>query len=83
MNTDFLKYDAASIRELLRRKLLESGAYTDQIYPGSDISILIDLMSWMFNVFTYMLNENASDVLFADSNVYENLNKMVMNVHGL
>ena len=77
MNTDFLKYDAASIRELLRRKLLESGAYTDQIYPGSDISILIDLMSWMFNVFTYMLNENASDVLFADSNVYENLNKMV------
>ncbi len=77
MNTDFLKYDANSIRVLLRRKLLESGVYTDQIYPGSDISIILDLMSWMFGVFTYMLNENASDVLFADSELYENMNKMV------
>lgn len=77
MNTDLLKYDASSIRELCRRKLLESGAYTDQIYPGSDISILIDIFSWTFNVLTYMLNANASDVLFDDSEVYENLNKMV------
>lgn len=77
MNTDLLKYDAASIRELCRRKLLESGAYTDQIYPGSDISIIIDIFSWTFNVLTYMLNENASDVLFDDSEIYENLNKMV------
>ncbi len=77
MNTDLLKYDASSIRELLRRKLLESGAYTDQIYPGSDISILIDMFSWTFNVLTYMLNENASNILFDDAQIYDNLNKMV------
>jgi len=77
MNTDFLKYDASSIKELLRRKLIETGIYTDQLYPGSDISILIDLMSWMFDVLTYILNENASDVLFTDTGIYENLNKMV------
>lgn len=77
MNTDLLKYDASDIRELLRRKLLESGVLTDQIYPGSDTSILIDIFAWTFNVLTYMLNENASDILFADSSVYENLNKMV------
>lgn len=77
MNTDLLKYDASSIRELCRRKLLESGAYTDQIYPGSDISIIIDIFSWTFNVLTYMLNANAADVLFNDSEVYENLNKAV------
>ncbi len=77
MNTDLLKYDAADIRELVRRKLLESGVLTDQIYPGSDTSILIDIFSWMFNVLTYMLNENASDILFSDSSVYENLNKIV------
>ena len=59
MNTDLLKYDAADIRELIRRKLLESGVLTDQIYPGSDTSILIDIFSWMFNVLTYMLNENV------------------------
>ena len=77
MNTDLLKYDASDMRELLRKKLLESGLYTDQIYPGSDTSILIDLFSWTFNVLTYILNENASDILFKDSSIYENLNKIV------
>ena len=77
MQTDFLKYDASSIQELLRRKLLESGLYTDQIYPGSDTRILIDLFAWTFDVLTYILNSNAADTLFEDTEVYENLNKIV------
>lgn len=77
MRTDFLKYDASSIQELLRRKLLESGLYTDQIYPGSDTRILIDLFAWTFDVLTYILNANAADTLFEDTGVYENLNKIV------
>ena len=77
MQTDFLKYDASSIQELLRRKLLESGLYTDQIYPGSDTRILIDLFAWTFDVLTYILNSNAADTLFEDTELYENLNKIV------
>lgn len=77
MRTDLLKYDAASIQELLKRKLFESGLYTDQIYPGSDTRILIDLFAWTFEVLTYMLNNNVSDTLFNDTEVYENLNKIV------
>lgn len=77
MQTDFLKYDASSIQELLRRKLLESGLYTDQVYPGSDTRILIDLFAWTFDVLTYILNNNAADTLFEDTEVYENLNKIV------
>ena len=77
MQTDFLKYDASSIQELLRRKLLESGLYTDQVYPGSDTRILIDLFAWTFDVLTYILNNNAADSLFEDTEVYENLNKIV------
>ena len=77
MQTDFLKYDASSIQEVLRRKLLESGLYTDQIYPGSDTRILIDLFAWTFDVLTYILNSNAADTLFEDTEVYENLNKIV------
>lgn len=77
MRTDLLKYDASSIQELLRRKLFETGLYTDQIYPGSDTRILIDLFAWTFEVLTYMLNNNVSDTLFDDTEVYENLNKIV------
>ena len=64
MRTDLLKFDASSIQELLTRKLIDSGLYSDQIYPGSDTRILIDLFSWMFNVIMYNLNNSASNALF-------------------
>ena len=77
MNIDYLKYQAASIQELLRRKLMESGILTDQLYPSSDTKIIIDLFSWTFNVLTYILNNNISDVLFSDTYLYENINRLV------
>ena len=77
MNTDYLKWDAESIQELLRRKLTESGVLTDQLYPGSDTSIIIDLFAWTYDVLTYILNNAASDTLFSDSHLYENVNRLV------
>lgn len=77
MKTDLLKFDASSIQELLTRKLIDSGLYNDQIYPGSDTRILIDLISWMFNVLMYNLNVSASNAIFDDTEIYENLNKIV------
>ena len=59
MNTDYLKWDAESIQELLRRKLTESGLLTDQLYPGSDTSIIIDLFAWTYDVLTYILNNSS------------------------
>lgn len=76
-NYDYLKWDAQSIQELLRRKLLESGLLTDQLYPASDIKILMDLFAWTFDVLTYMLNNAAADVLFSDTQLYENMNRLV------
>lgn len=77
MNTDYLKYDASSIVEYLRRCIIEKEIYTDQLYPGSDTSLLINMFAWTFECMQYILNSNASDVLFQDSSVYENMNRMV------
>jgi len=77
MNYDYLRWDAQSIQELLRRKLLESGILTDQLYPASDIKILMDLFAWTFDVLTYILNNSAADVLFSDTAIYENMNRLV------
>ena len=77
MNYDYLKYDAQSLQQLLRRKLLQGGVYTDQMYPGSDTKIVLDLFAWTFDVLTYILNNNAADSLFADTQVYENMNRLV------
>lgn len=77
MNTDYLRYQAATIQQLLRRKLLQTGVLTDQLYPGSDTKIVIDLMSWLFDVLTYILNNNISDVLYSDTYLYQNINRLV------
>lgn len=77
MKYDYLRWDAQSIQELLRRKLLESGILTDQLYPASDVKILIDLFAWTFDVLTYILNNSAADVLFNDTQLYENMNRIV------
>jgi len=76
-NTDYLKYDAISMQQLLRRKLTEKGYYTDQMYPGSDIKMVMDIFSWTFSCLTYMLNNNAAESMFDSAAVYEHLNKLV------
>lgn len=76
MNTDYLKYDASSLVEYLRRKLIDSGIYTDQIYPASDLKLLMDLFAWTFEVIQYVLNNNAADVMFTDTTLYENMNRL-------
>lgn len=77
MNTDYLKYNASSMVEYLRRCIIENKTYTDQLYPGSDTSLLINMFAWTFECLQYILNNNASDVLFQDSSLYENMNRMV------
>lgn len=77
MNTDYLRFQASSIQQLLRRKLLQSGVLTDQMYPGSDTKIIIDLMAWLFDVMTYIFNNNISDVLYSDTYLYQNMNRLV------
>lgn len=86
MTNNYLMWDAQSIQELLRQKLLESGLLTDQLYPSSDTKILMDIFAWVFDVLTYMLNNAAADTLFADTQLYENMNRIVKllsyNPHG-
>ena len=77
MRTDYLRYDAASLQEYLRLKLTEAGVYDGQLYPGSDTKLLMDLFAWTFEVLTYMLNNTAANSLFADTEVYENMNRLV------
>lgn len=73
---DFLTWDEKSMRALLIKQLSKSGAYTDQIYPGSDLSVLIDITAYAFAMMTYIANNNASEATFADAQFYENVNRL-------
>ena len=47
-NTDFLKFSAYSIKDLITRKLASDKHFTDEIYEGSNLATLIDIVSYMY-----------------------------------
>ena len=66
-NTDFLRFNAYSIKDLITRKLSENSKFTDQIYEGSNLAILIDIVSYMYQCLLLNLNNCASETMFADT----------------
>lgn len=75
-NTDFLRFNAYSIRDLINRKLSEDSTFTDQIYSGSNLAVLVDIFSYMAQLLLYSLNNAASESMFADTQLYENINRL-------
>ena len=76
-NTDFLRFSAYSMKELITRKLSENSKFTDQIYEGSNLAILIDIISYMYQCLAYQLNNAAAESMFADTQLYDNMVRLV------
>lgn len=76
-NTDFLRFSAYSIKDLITQKLSQDSKFTDQIYEGSNLAILIDIFSYMAQCMLYALNNAAAESMFADTQIYENINRLV------
>lgn len=75
--TDYLRFSAYSIKDLITRKLSEDTRFTDQIYEGSNLAILIDLVSYMYQCLMFQLNNAAAESMFSDTQIYENISRLV------
>ena len=75
--TDFLKFNAYSMKDLITRKMSEDSKFTDQIYEGSNLAILIDLVAYMYQCLVYQLNNAAAESMFSDTQIYENISRLV------
>ena len=75
-NTDFLKFSASSIKEYITKKLSENSKFTDQVYEGSNITVLIDIISYMYQCMMYQLNNAASESMWSDTMIYENISRL-------
>ena len=84
--SQFLKFSAYSIRDAIIRSLASNSKFTDEIYPGSNLQVLIDIISYMYQVLVGQLNFAASESMFADTQIFENIVKLVQlldyNVKG-
>lgn len=47
------------------------------MYEGSNLAVLIDLCAYLFQCMTFALNNAASESMFSDTQIYENINRLV------
>lgn len=76
-NSDYLKFDAISVKDRVIQKLSENNIFTDQIFADSNLAILIETFAYMFELQMYYLNHSASEAMFTDAKLYENINRIV------
>lgn len=76
-NDKYLKFEAESILSFLKQKLNENGKFTDQLYDGSNMSIILETLSLLYECFTYQQNFQASEATFNGVQIYENMLKIV------
>jgi hypothetical protein len=75
--SNYLNYDAESILTRLKLNIQNSETFSDQLFDGSNLSVLLETLSLMFEQLTYIVNNEATQASFGDATVYEAINKLV------
>lgn len=73
----YTAFDATSLKQLITNRVKNSGLFPDIDFEGSNINGLTDIFAFTFHVFMFYLNQTASDSLFTQAELYENMNKIV------
>lgn len=75
--TSYMAFDSLSLKAFLKQKLADNNVFTDQLYEGSNLSQIIDILSYTFGSLIYYLNRTSTEALFSDTQIYENINRIV------
>ena len=77
----YAAFDALSLKQLIIDRLNQNSTFTDQNFEGSNISAIIDIISYSYHVLLFYLNRTASESLFSQATLYENINKIVKELN--
>jgi hypothetical protein len=73
----YVAFDGTSLRDIIIDRLNRGKVFTDQNYQGSNISAIIDVISYSFSNLLFYLNKTSSESMFSESQLYENMNRIV------
>jgi len=73
----YITFDALSLKDYIVSRLNTNEVFTDQIYEGSNMSQIIDIVAFSYHVLMFYLNTTASESTFSQATLYENMNKIV------
>jgi hypothetical protein len=72
-----ISFDPNELRSKIIDRLNQSDVFTDQNYLGSNLSAIIDIISYAFGSLQYYNSKSSSESMFSETQVYENMNKIV------
>lgn len=75
----YASFDAQSLRDSIIARINKDTNinFTDQNFEGSNISALIDIISYSYHTLLFYLNQTSSESNFNDAELYENINRIV------
>lgn len=73
----YTNFDATSLKSFMISRLNDGCVFTDQNYEGSNLSSLIEILAYYTHVLMFYLNQTASESMFSQATIYENMNKIV------
>ncbi len=73
----YAAFDATSMKQLITNRLRDSNLFPDISFESSNISGLVDVLAYSYHVLLFYLNQTASDSLFSQAELLENMNKIV------
>ena len=76
----YAAFDAASLKTLIIDRLNSNEVFTDQNYEGSNMNAFIDVVSYAYHVLLFYLNNTSNESLFSESQIYENINRIVKSL---
>lgn len=73
----YLTFDAYSLKRLINSQLAENSSFTDQVFEGSNLSTINNIISYAFNSLMFYLNQTSTESMFSEAQIYENINRIV------
>jgi len=73
----YAAFDATTMKSLIIERLKKQDIFTDQVFEGSNLSSLIDVVAYSYHTLMFYLNRTASETMFSDAQLYENMNRIV------
>jgi len=77
----YAAFDATNLKTLMIQRLNQGNVFTDQIYEGSNFNSLLDVIAYSYNVLLFYLNKTASESMFSQAQLYENMSRIVKTLN--
>lgn len=73
----YVAFDALTLKDFINDRLTKEGTFSDQIYEGSNLASIVEIIAYSYHVLMFYLNTTASESTFSQASIYENMNKIV------